>query len=145
MHCNSANNLIKAFLAKYTLIFMLQCIMTSIGLVYPTFVCARHRYLIVHNAGNILYHIFYLCIYSIQRYNAFKHHWSDNRISTILQVTACSLNQVNPANNKKLCSYDYKDMEGVTLVSKLLFKLISEFYRTNIEIGISGRDIIGHT
>eukprot|EP00794_Sanderia_malayensis_P017835 gene17835-19618_t len=51
------------------------------------------------------------------RYNAFKHNWSDNRVSTILQVTACSLNQINPANNKVLCSYDYKDMEGVTMVS----------------------------
>eukprot|EP00795_Rhopilema_esculentum_P013369 gene13369-4225_t len=51
------------------------------------------------------------------RYNAFKHHWSDNRVSTILQVTACSLDQISPSTNKKLCSYDYKDMEGITLLS----------------------------
>jgi len=52
-----------------------------------------------------------------QRYNAFKHHWTDNRHSTILQVTACSLDEISTVTNKRMCSYDYKDMEGITMVS----------------------------
>eukprot|EP00058_Branchiostoma_floridae_P000587 XP_002586075.1 hypothetical protein BRAFLDRAFT_252432 [Branchiostoma floridae] len=54
---------------------------------------------------------------SEKRFNAYKHHWSDNRVQILLEVTAGSLNQVDPATNKVLCSYDYKDMEGVTEVS----------------------------
>ncbi|XP_035660587.1 dnaJ homolog subfamily C member 13-like isoform X3 [Branchiostoma floridae] len=54
---------------------------------------------------------------SEKRFNAYKHHWSDNRVQILLEVTAGSLNQVDPATNKVLCSYDYKDMEGVIEVS----------------------------
>ena len=62
---------------------------------------------------------YYLLIIKIllQRYNAFKHHWTDNRHSTILQVTACSLDEISTVTNKRMCSYDYKDMEGITMVS----------------------------
>ena len=35
----------------------------------------------------------------------------------ILAVNQGSLDQVDPATNRKLCSYDYKDMEGLTQIS----------------------------
>ncbi len=35
----------------------------------------------------------------------------------ILAVNQGSLDQVDPASNRVLCSYDYKDMEGLTQVS----------------------------
>lgn len=54
---------------------------------------------------------------SAKRYNAYKYHWSDNRLPVILEVNQGSLDQVDPATNRTLCSYDYKDMEGVALVS----------------------------
>merc|ERR1712142_1344988 len=31
------------------------------------------------------------------RCNAYKHHWSENRIPVLLNVTPCSLDQVDPA------------------------------------------------
>lgn len=34
-----------------------------------------------------------------------------------LRVNPASLDQIDPANGKLLCSYDYKDMEGLTVVS----------------------------
>merc|ERR1712226_402028 len=37
--------------------------------------------------------------------NAYKHHWSENRIPIILKVSPCSLDQVDPASNRILCSY----------------------------------------
>jgi len=51
-----------------------------------------------------------------QRFNAFKYHWSENRVPVILEVNQGSLDQVDPATRRKLCSYDYKDMEGLTQV-----------------------------
>lgn len=51
------------------------------------------------------------------RYNAYKHHWSDNRVPIILQITASSLDQVDPTTNKLICSYEYKDLEGLAEVS----------------------------
>ncbi|KAK0045772.1 dnaJ subfamily C member 13-like isoform X1 [Biomphalaria pfeifferi] len=52
-----------------------------------------------------------------RRFNCFKHHWSENRVPVILEVNQGSLDQVEPATNKKLCSYDYKDIEGLQLLS----------------------------
>ena len=52
----------------------------------------------------------------LQRFNARKHHWSDSRVPLILEVSNCSLDQIDPASGRRLCSYDYKDMEGLTLV-----------------------------
>ena len=57
-------------------------------------------------------HLF--CIF--QRYNAYKHHWSDSRIPVILEVCPCSLDQLDPSTGQRLCSYDYKDMEGLAQV-----------------------------
>ncbi|KAK2150998.1 hypothetical protein LSH36_380g05005 [Paralvinella palmiformis] len=54
---------------------------------------------------------------SSQRFNAYKYHWSDNRVPVVLEVSQGSLDQRDPATNKLLCSYDYKDIEGLTLIS----------------------------
>lgn len=53
----------------------------------------------------------------IKRFNAYKLHWSDSRVSVILEVNPGSLDQVDPATRRTLCSYDYKDMEGITQIS----------------------------
>ncbi|KAK3083199.1 hypothetical protein FSP39_016526 [Pinctada imbricata] len=52
-----------------------------------------------------------------KRFNAFKHHWSDNRVSVVLEVNQGSLDQIEASTNRKLCSYDYKDMEGLCQIS----------------------------
>ena len=57
-------------------------------------------------------------LFIFQNFNAFKHHWSDNRIPVILRVTPCSLDQVDRATNKVLCSYDYKDIDGLSEVNQ---------------------------
>ncbi|XP_033628714.1 dnaJ homolog subfamily C member 13-like isoform X2 [Asterias rubens] len=51
------------------------------------------------------------------RFNAYKHHWSDNRKQVVLEVNACGVDQISPADNKVLCSYHYRDIEGFTEVS----------------------------
>lgn len=51
------------------------------------------------------------------RFNAYKHHWSENRIPVILHVSPCSLDLIDYQTKKVLCSYNYKDMEGVAEVS----------------------------
>lgn len=47
-----------------------------------------------------------------QRYNCYKHHWSDTRKPVILEVTPGGFDQINPTTNKVLCSYDYRNIEG---------------------------------
>ena len=54
---------------------------------------------------------------NIKRFNAYKYHWSDNRVPIVLEVSQGSLDQKDPATNQLLCSYDYKDMEGLTQIS----------------------------
>ena len=51
-----------------------------------------------------------------RRFNAYKYHWSENRVPVILEVNQGSLEQIDPTSNRVLCSYSYKDMEGLTLV-----------------------------
>jgi len=53
---------------------------------------------------------------SMQRFNAYKYHWSDKRVAVILEVNPASLDQVDPATRRTLCSYDYKDIEGFAVV-----------------------------
>lgn len=55
----------------------------------------------------------------LQRYQAYKHHWSDIRLPTVLEITPYSLDQLDPATNKVLASYYYKDFEGICTVSDL--------------------------
>lgn len=52
-----------------------------------------------------------------KRFNCFKHHWSESRVPLVLEINQGSIDQVDPTTNKKLCSYDYKDIEGLTHVS----------------------------
>ena len=52
----------------------------------------------------------------IQRYNAFKHHWSDNRTPVILEPGFSGLIQQDPQTGTILTSYDYKDIEAIALV-----------------------------
>jgi len=52
-----------------------------------------------------------------QRYNAYKYHWSEKRLPVILEVNFASLDQVDPSTRRTLCSYDYKDIEGLAMVS----------------------------
>ncbi|XP_028605985.2 dnaJ homolog subfamily C member 13 isoform X3 [Podarcis muralis] len=47
-----------------------------------------------------------------RRYNCYKHHWSDTRKPVILEVTPGGIDQIDPATNKVLCSYDYRNIEG---------------------------------
>ena len=49
----------------------------------------------------------------LQRYQAYKHHWSDTRLPVVLEVTPYSLDQLDPATNMPLASYYFKDFEGL--------------------------------
>lgn len=51
------------------------------------------------------------------RFNAAKIHWSERKMPVILVVTACSLNQHDAITKKLVCSYDYKNIEAISLVS----------------------------
>ena len=48
-----------------------------------------------------------------RRFNSSKHHWSDNRVPVVLEVNQGSLDQVDPVSRRRICSYDYKEMEGI--------------------------------
>ncbi|OCT75945.1 dnaJ homolog subfamily C member 13 isoform X1 [Xenopus laevis] len=52
-----------------------------------------------------------------RRYNCYKHHWSDTRKLVTLEVTPGGIDQIDPANNRVICSYDYRNIEGFTEVS----------------------------
>ncbi|XP_075443221.1 dnaJ homolog subfamily C member 13 isoform X3 [Ascaphus truei] len=51
------------------------------------------------------------------RYNCYKHHWSDARKPVILEVTPGGIDQIDPSNNRILCSYDYRNVEGFAELS----------------------------
>ena len=55
-------------------------------------------------------------IFLSQRFNAYKHHWSETRKGVILEVNAAGIDQIEAATNKVLCSYYYRDIEGFTQV-----------------------------
>lgn len=55
-------------------------------------------------------------LFYLQRFNAYKYHWSDNRVPVILEVNQGSLDQLDGTDRRLLCSYDYKDLEGLTQV-----------------------------
>lgn len=50
---------------------------------------------------------------SLQRFSAYKYHWSGISLPTVLEVTPCSLDQLDPTTNDVLASYMYKDIEGI--------------------------------
>ncbi|XP_025080789.1 dnaJ homolog subfamily C member 13-like isoform X2 [Pomacea canaliculata] len=54
---------------------------------------------------------------SVRRFNAYKYHWSEKRVPVILEVSQGSLDQIDATTSRVLCSYDYKDIEGMRQVS----------------------------
>lgn len=52
-------------------------------------------------------------LYALQRFPAYKYHWSGVSLPTMLEVTPCSLDQLDPTTNEVLTSYMYKDIEGI--------------------------------
>ncbi|XP_069068012.1 dnaJ homolog subfamily C member 13 isoform X2 [Pleurodeles waltl] len=52
-----------------------------------------------------------------RRYNCYKHHWSDSRKPVVLEVTPGGIDQIDPGNNRILCSYDYRNIEGFAELS----------------------------
>ncbi|XP_017066190.1 dnaJ homolog subfamily C member 13 isoform X2 [Drosophila eugracilis] len=52
-----------------------------------------------------------------QRFSAYKYHWSGISLPTVLEVTPCSLDQLDPTTNDVLASYMYKDIEGIIGIS----------------------------
>lgn len=54
---------------------------------------------------------------SLQRYNCYKHHWSDTRKQVSLEVTPGGIDQIDPHTNRVICSYDYRSVEGFAEVS----------------------------
>jgi len=52
-----------------------------------------------------------------QRYNCYKHHWSDTRKPVSLEVTPGGIDQIDPHTNRVVCSYDYRNVEGFVEVS----------------------------
>uniref|UniRef100_A0A3B4F307 DnaJ heat shock protein family (Hsp40) member C13 n=1 Tax=Pundamilia nyererei TaxID=303518 RepID=A0A3B4F307_9CICH len=55
--------------------------------------------------------------HSWQRYNCYKHHWSDTRKPVSLEVTPGGIDQIDPHTNRVVCSYDYRNVEGFVEVS----------------------------
>lgn len=49
----------------------------------------------------------------MQKYQAKKHHWSGVSLPIVLEVTPCSLDQLDPTTNTVLASYNYKDIDGI--------------------------------
>lgn len=47
------------------------------------------------------------------RFNARKHHWSGVKLPVTLEVTPCSLDQLDPTTNTIFASYNYKDIDGI--------------------------------
>ncbi|XP_037942039.1 dnaJ homolog subfamily C member 13-like [Teleopsis dalmanni] len=54
---------------------------------------------------------------NVQRFNGYKYHWSGITLPTVLEVTPCSLDQLDPTTNELLTSYMYKDIEGIIGIS----------------------------
>lgn len=60
-----------------------------------------------------LFYINFCLHYALQRFPAYKYHWSGVSLPTVLEVTPCSLDQLDPTTNEVLTSYMYKDIEGI--------------------------------
>lgn len=48
-----------------------------------------------------------------QRFNAKKYHWSGVKLPVTLEVTPCSLDQLDPATNTIFASYNFKEIDGI--------------------------------
>lgn len=47
------------------------------------------------------------------KFQAYKHHWSGISLPIVLEITPCSLDQLDPATNVVLASYNFKDIDGI--------------------------------
>lgn len=61
-------------------------------------------------------------VFCLQKYSAYKYHWSGIGLPTQLEVTPCSLDQLDATSNKVIASYDYKDI--VATIGMLAFPSI---------------------
>lgn len=88
---------------------------------------------------------------SKQKYPAYKYHWSGIGLPTTLEITPCSLDQLDPTSNKVIASYDYKDIVATigkhinTLHLKFrnfqnIFQQIDRFHPILLIIGIQDYD-----
>ncbi|XP_065200940.1 dnaJ homolog subfamily C member 13 isoform X2 [Planococcus citri] len=55
----------------------------------------------------------------LNRYEAFKHHWSDTKLPVMLEVTPFSLDQLDITTAQVLASYCYKDIKAIQDVSDI--------------------------
>jgi len=91
-------------------------ILSSILKYYREFADKPKNALVSEMECNAGFHIKLLskCLYYLmQRFNAYKYHWSGISLPTVLEVTPCSLDQLDPTTNDVLTSYMYKDIEGI--------------------------------
>lgn len=56
---------------------------------------------------------------TLQKYSAYKYHWSGISLPTQLEITPCSLDQLDPTSNKTIASYNFKDIEGIIGMSRI--------------------------
>ncbi|XP_062518532.1 LOW QUALITY PROTEIN: dnaJ homolog subfamily C member 13-like [Corticium candelabrum] len=51
------------------------------------------------------------------KFQGYKYQWTEKRVSVVLSIGACSLNQMDAAESSRvIASYDYKDIEGLVLI-----------------------------
>ncbi len=51
------------------------------------------------------------------KYSCFKHHWSETKVAVILEIGVSAVNQIDPIKQTLICSYLYKDIDSLSLVS----------------------------
>ena len=67
------------------------------------------------------FYFYFLFVFLLQRFTAYKYHWSGISLPTMLEVTPCSLDQLDPTTNEILASYMYKDIEGIIGITLSMF------------------------
>lgn len=63
--------------------------------------------------------IFHFIIIFSQRYEAFKHHWSETKLPVMLEITPFSLDQLDITTAQVLASYCYKDIKAIQDISDI--------------------------
>lgn len=54
--------------------------------------------------------VFCFTLFLYQKFNCYKHHWSDNRVSVTLEISENALRQIDTKNNRLLAEYFYKEI-----------------------------------
>ncbi|CAG9133962.1 unnamed protein product [Plutella xylostella] len=73
---------------------------------------SEHKCLILTEAFKYR-HLFAEKPKDIFRFQAYKHHWSGTRLPVVLEVSPCSLEQLDPSTHSLLASYPYADIQGI--------------------------------